>query len=961
MLDIPQYPKVANVTYELGIDVGTSFTAAAVHRDGSVEVSGLGPIADNIPTVLYLGDDGPMLVGDAANRRASIDPPGAAREFKRRMGDPTPLILRTSPFSAEALVGRMLDYVVQRVADRERGAPRHLVATHPANWGPYKLELFQQSLRMVDVPSSLLAEPQAAAVAYAAQTRVAPGTIIAVYDLGGGTFDAAILRKTDAGFEMLGDSVGIEHLGGVDFDEAIFQYVRQVVGNKWPSDPDDPSLPAPMLHLRRACTEAKELLSSERDASIPVMLPGVDTTVVIQRADFEHMIAPRIDDSVLALNTALGAAGVGTEQIGAVLLVGGSSRIPLVGTMLRERFGPIVASDVDPLYAVARGAAIVAGTRTGAEQHAAASVSIAPSPSLSPSFSLASVATDTATAWPAAPIAPPAALDRPLVEPVAPAVAVTSSLEPPVAVAPEPLQPVAAGPSIVGGEVERSAIATVADVSLPGAAARGGRGRLIGAGVAAAVLAGGIGFAAWNRSRESVSTKTIPPAASSPTTTQAPTTAPAATAAPKPAVAASGANMVPIPAGQYAIGADKPENNASETVTKRVDVAAYSIDKFEVTNEDFKLFVDQTQASSPLGWPSARFPADRPKNPVQGVNFDWAQAYCTSLGKRLPTEIEWEVAARGPNGSLYAWGNDLTQVTLPSQDTYPVGSIEGNRSGFGVFDLTGNVWEWVADSYDKRIAPSEKVLRGGQNGYVRKNVTRLPVEPTASNSVKITGFRCAATTADPATPVVFGDYTKPAAPVLPTPKPLAAGVLIQEDFRDSTSGWVETGGDKKRSGYHPNEFFHIETKAPNEHVLVIAPNEPQVGKLVDVSAKAFPDPDLTDAGGTFDYGLAFAMESTGRGLVFVVSPRTNQWKICNRNVDETYVVLHSGSRTIPDPLDISVKQVSQDTYEFRINGTLVTRQAIAGYPGNAAGMILLSYANNKKAHIHYDSFELAEH
>jgi molecular chaperone DnaK len=403
---VPEPPKVTNVTYELGIDVGTSFTAAAVHRGGAVEVSGLGPIADNIPTVLYLGDDGPMLVGDAANRRASIDPPGAAREFKRRMGDPTPLILRTSPFSAEALVGRTLDYVVQRVADRERGAPRHLVATHPANWGPYKLELFQQSLRMVDVPSSLLAEPQAAAVAYAAQTRVASGTIIAVYDLGGGTFDAAILRKTDAGFEMLGDSVGIEHLGGVDFDEAIFQYVRQTVGNKWPSDPDDPSLPAPMLHLRRACTEAKELLSSERDASIPVMLPGVDTTVVIHRADFEHMIAPRIDDSVLALNTALGAAGVGNEQIGAVLLVGGSSRIPLVGAMLRERFGPIVASDVDPLYAVARGAAIVAGTRLGAEIHAAATISIAPPP----------VANERETAWPAAPTVPHPVLDPPAAE-----------------------------------------------------------------------------------------------------------------------------------------------------------------------------------------------------------------------------------------------------------------------------------------------------------------------------------------------------------------------------------------------------------------------------------------------------------------------------------------------------------------------------------------------------------------
>ena len=135
--------------YDLGIDVGTSYTAAAVRRpDGVVEVVGLGPIADNIPTVLYLGDDGTLIVGDAANRRSVIDPAGAAREFKRRMGDPTPMILRSSPFSAEALMARMIDYVTQRVADRERDLPRHTVVTHPANWGPYKLELFDQALRL---------------------------------------------------------------------------------------------------------------------------------------------------------------------------------------------------------------------------------------------------------------------------------------------------------------------------------------------------------------------------------------------------------------------------------------------------------------------------------------------------------------------------------------------------------------------------------------------------------------------------------------------------------------------------------------------------------------------------------------------------------------------------------------------------------------------------------------------
>ena len=256
----------------------------------------------------------------------------------------------------------MIDHVVGRVTDRERNRPRHTVVTHPANWGPYKLELFSQAFRMANLEDhSRLAEPQAAAMAYAAEARVPTGSVVAVYDLGGGTFDAAVLRKTETGFEPLGENVGIEHLGGVDFDEAVLQHVRRSVGDRWPTDPDDPSLPAPMLHLRRACMEAKELLSSEQDVQIPVLLPGVDTTVSLNRVQFEAMITPRLEDSISALEAAISSVGADASQLSAVLLVGGSSRIPLVSSLLRQRFGSLVAGDIDPLYAVARGAALAAG------------------------------------------------------------------------------------------------------------------------------------------------------------------------------------------------------------------------------------------------------------------------------------------------------------------------------------------------------------------------------------------------------------------------------------------------------------------------------------------------------------------------------------------------------------------------------------------------------------------------
>ena len=111
---------------------------------------------------------------------------------------------------------------------------------------------------------------------------------------------------------------------------------------------------------------------------------------------------------------------------------------------------------------------------------------------------------------------------------------------------------------------------------------------------------------------------------------------------------------------------------------------------------------------------------------MRGVSFDWANAYCSALGKRLPSEIEWEVAAKGGTDRAYPWGDTLADVPLPTDDTYPVTSVGGNVSPLGVFDMTGNAWEWVGDSYDPRVKSEERVLRGGANGYLRKNSIRQP-------------------------------------------------------------------------------------------------------------------------------------------------------------------------------------------------------------------------------------------
>ena len=112
--------------YELGIDLGTTYTAAAVYRDGRVTAVTLGNRAAAIPSVVLLREDGDLLTGEAASRRAASEPDRVAREFKRRLGDPTPLFLGSTPYSAESLTAKLLRWVIQTVTAREGEPPaRH--------------------------------------------------------------------------------------------------------------------------------------------------------------------------------------------------------------------------------------------------------------------------------------------------------------------------------------------------------------------------------------------------------------------------------------------------------------------------------------------------------------------------------------------------------------------------------------------------------------------------------------------------------------------------------------------------------------------------------------------------------------------------------------------------------------------------------------------------------------------
>lgn len=348
------------MSYVIGVDVGTTYTAAAVDANGRKEIFQLGSRAASIPSVVVLRADGEVLTGEAADRRAQTEPARTAREFKRRLGDPVPLLLGGTPYGAEALYAHLLRSVIDQVVQQRGEPPTLVVVTHPASYGPYKLDLLRQSVRQAGIERvAMLSEPEAAAIHYADQERLEPGAVVAVYDFGGGTFDAAVLRKTADGFELLGEAEGLERLGGIDFDQAVLGLVNTATGGALDRlDHADPAARAAANRLREECRETKETLSSDTEGVIPVLLPSLQTEVRLTREEFEEIVRPRLRETTAALERAVRSAGLKFEDVDRVLLVGGSSRIPLVGALVREATGRPTAIDAHPKHAIALGAAI---------------------------------------------------------------------------------------------------------------------------------------------------------------------------------------------------------------------------------------------------------------------------------------------------------------------------------------------------------------------------------------------------------------------------------------------------------------------------------------------------------------------------------------------------------------------------------------------------------------------------
>ena len=232
--------------------------------------------------------------------------------------------------------------------------------------------------------------------------------------------------------------------------------------------------------------------------------------------------------------------------------------------------------------------------------------------------------------------------------------------------------------------------------------------------------------------------------------------------------------MVLIPAGEFLMGSDKIDPNPpkgfvmlkphylDEHPARRLRLPAYSIDRYEVTNERYGRFVAATRRRPPPFWEAASPPKGHEKDPVTQVSWHDARAYCQWAGKRLPTEAEWEKAARGTDGREFPWGNTFDPAKANTGITgrdgpAPVGSFAAGKSPYGAHDMTGNVWEWVEDWYQPYpggtaqsgyFGEKLKVVRGGgweAGHHDSDNLYRAAYRFFAPPDAGLTdgGFRCA--------------------------------------------------------------------------------------------------------------------------------------------------------------------------------------------------------------------------
>ena len=365
----------------VGIDLGTTNSLVAFVRDGVPEVIRDASGDALVPSVVSLGEDGTFFVGREAQRRLLTAPSRTVYSVKRYMGRGIDDVREESALQPFTVGGEPGGVVRIGIGGREFAPPeisafvlrelKQRAEDHFRDQGEFDFEVdravitvpayFNDAQRTATRDAGRLAglevlrivnEPTAASLAYGLDRR--DRGIIAVYDLGGGTFDISILKVEDGVFQVLATN-GDTHLGGDDVDRLLMEIVLADVGGQVPAET--------VQAIRQAVIQAKWDLSELDEAEIrvepsPPLPRGYRRR--ISRAEFEELIRPLVDRTLQPVRQALADAGLEPAEIDEAVLVGGSTRIPLVRRKVAELFGRTPHSEINPDEVVALGAAVQA-------------------------------------------------------------------------------------------------------------------------------------------------------------------------------------------------------------------------------------------------------------------------------------------------------------------------------------------------------------------------------------------------------------------------------------------------------------------------------------------------------------------------------------------------------------------------------------------------------------------------
>ncbi|MEV0648060.1 Hsp70 family protein [Phytomonospora sp. NPDC050363] len=349
----------------LGIDYGTSHTVAVLAwPDGRRRPLHFGASA-LLSSAVHAGAGGLLQTGQDALRAGLGDPAGLEPNPKRRI-DYGEVLLGETSYPVADLMAATLRTVwdeAVRVAGRP---PSDVMLTHPADWGQARRGLLADAARRAGIPSpAYLPEPVAAATFFVAEAgvEVPVGAHAVVYDLGAGTFDVSLVRRTAGGFEVLA-SGGLGDVGGLDLDRVIVDRVglssSGIIPAVWrrlvkPVGPVD-------LRAQHAlwteARNAKETLS--RQTSATLFVPLLDRDSLVTREEFERDAMPILERTASTMTAIVARAGVAWSQVAAVFLVGGSSRVPLAATLVHRACGIAPTVVEQPELVVAEGAVLAA-------------------------------------------------------------------------------------------------------------------------------------------------------------------------------------------------------------------------------------------------------------------------------------------------------------------------------------------------------------------------------------------------------------------------------------------------------------------------------------------------------------------------------------------------------------------------------------------------------------------------